>query len=145
MEISRLGVELELQLLAYTTATAMPYLSDICNLHHSMWQCWILTPLGESRDRTHILMDTSQVLNLLSHNGNSSFILFSFLWPRLWHMEVPRPGVKLELQLLAYTIATATQDPSSICSHSSGQCRILNSLSEARDQTHSLMDPSRVR
>ena len=30
-------------------------------------------------------------------------------------MEVPRLGVELELQLLAYTIATATQDPSHIC------------------------------
>ena len=28
-----------------------------------------------------------------------------------WHMEVPRLGVKLELQLLAYSTATATQDP----------------------------------
>ena len=28
------------------------------------------------------------------------------------HMEVPRLGVELELQLLAYTTATATWDPS---------------------------------
>ena len=28
-------------------------------------------PLSEARDRTHILMDTSQVLKLLRHNGNS--------------------------------------------------------------------------
>ena len=33
----------------------------------------------------------------------------------MWHMEVPRLGVKLELQLLAYTTATAMQDPSYIC------------------------------
>ena len=31
------------------------------------------------------------------------------------HMEVPRIGVKLELQLPAYTITTATQDPSLVC------------------------------
>ena len=30
----------------------------------------------------------------------------------LWHMEVPRLGVELELQPLAYTTATATPDPS---------------------------------
>ena len=30
-------------------------------------------------------------------------------------MEVPRPGVQLELQPPAYTTATATQDPSRIC------------------------------
>ena len=43
-------------------------------------------------------------------------------------MEVPRLGVKLELQLPAYTTATATPDP----------------LSEDRDQTHILMVTSQV-
>ena len=33
MEVPRLGVELELQLSAYTTAKAMPDLSYICDLH----------------------------------------------------------------------------------------------------------------
>ena len=51
-----------------------------------------------------------------------------FLWPHVQHMEVPRLGVKLELQLLGFTIATATRDPSCVCNlhHSSGQCQILN-------------------
>ena len=59
-------------------------------------------------------------------------------------MEVPILGVKLELQLLAYPTVTATQNPSLICNlyHSSQQHWILNSLSEARDQTHILMDTS---
>ena len=35
MDVSRLGVELGLQSPAYTTATAMPDLSCICDLHHS--------------------------------------------------------------------------------------------------------------
>ena len=35
-----------------------------------------------------------------------------FLGPHPQHMEVPRLGVESELQLLAYTTATATQDPS---------------------------------
>ena len=35
MDVPRLGVESELQLPAYTTATAMPDPSHICNLHHS--------------------------------------------------------------------------------------------------------------
>ena len=39
------------------------------------------------------------------------FIFFAFFGPHLWHMEVPRPGVEFELQLPAYTTATATQDP----------------------------------
>ena len=42
-------------------------------------------------------------------------------------------GVKSELQLLAYTTAMATPDPSHVCDLH----RILNPLSEARDQTTS--------
>ena len=71
MEVPRLRVQSELQLLVYTTATAMPDPSHICNLNHSSRQCWILNPLSEAGDRTHILMNTSQVLNPLSYNGNS--------------------------------------------------------------------------
>ena len=44
------------------------------------------------------------------------FFVFCLLRvPYLWHMEVPRLGVKLELQLSAYTTATAKQDPSHVC------------------------------
>ena len=65
----------------------------------------------------------------------------------LWHMEVPRLGVQSELQLPAYTRATATPDPSHVCDlyHSSWQCRILNPLSKGRDRTCNLMVPSRIR
>ena len=35
MEIPRLGVKLELQLLAYTTAIAMQDLSHVCDLYHT--------------------------------------------------------------------------------------------------------------
>ena len=38
-----------------------------------------------------------------------------FLGPHLWHMEVPRLGVKSELQLLTYITATAMPDPSHVC------------------------------
>ena len=50
------------------------------------------------------------------------------------YMEVPRVGVKSELQLLAYTTATPTWDPSHICNQhdSSQQHQILNTLSKAR-------------
>jgi len=42
MEFPRIGVESELYLMVYTAATAMPYLSCVCDPHHSSWQCWIL-------------------------------------------------------------------------------------------------------
>ena len=47
MKVSRLGVKSELQLLVYTTATAMPDPSHTCDLHHSSRQRCILTPLRE--------------------------------------------------------------------------------------------------
>ena len=61
-------------------------------------------------------------------------------------MEVPKLGVKLELQLQAYTTDTATQDPNHICDlhRSSQQRQILNPLSEARGQTHNLMVPNQI-
>ena len=67
MEVPRLGVESELQLPAYTTATATRDPSHVCHLHHSSQQHGILNPLREARDQT---WDTSQVRNSLSHNGN---------------------------------------------------------------------------
>ena len=70
------------------------------------------------------------------------FFVFSLLWPHPQHMEVPRPGVESELQLPAYTIATATLDPNLIFNlhRSLQQPQVLNPLSEARDQTHLLID-----
>ena len=41
----------------------MPDLSHICNLHRSSWHHQILNPLSKNRDQTHILMETSWVLN----------------------------------------------------------------------------------
>ena len=75
------------------------------------------------------------------------FNLILFLGLRLQHMEIPRLGIQSELQLPAYTTATATPDPSCVCDphHSSQQHRILNPLSEARDQTQALMDSSQIR
>ena len=62
MEVPGLGVELELPLQPTPQLRAM-----LC-----------LNPQSEARDQTHILMDTSRVLHLLSHNGNSStFVIFN--------------------------------------------------------------------
>ena len=67
MEVPRLGVKSELQLLAYATATAMPDLSCI----YDPGQPRNLNPLSDARNRTWILIDTCWVLNSLSHSGNS--------------------------------------------------------------------------
>ena len=80
MEVPRLRVTSKLQLPAYTTATATQDLSCVCDLHHSSCQGWILTPLSEARDQTRLLMDSSWVCNLLSHNRNSSVRPFLNEW-----------------------------------------------------------------
>ena len=61
-------------------------------------------------------------------------------------MEFLRLGVKSELQLPAYDIATAMPDPSYVCNlqHNSQQRWILNPLSKARDWNHILVDINRV-
>ena len=61
MEVPRLGVQLELQLPVYTTATATQDLICVCDLHQSPRQCWVLNPLSGARDQTHIFMDTGCV------------------------------------------------------------------------------------
>ena len=74
------------------------------------------------------------------------FFFFGFLGPHPQHKESPSLGVESELQLLAYSTATAMPDPSHVCDlhHSSGQCRPPNPLSKARDQTRNLTDTSRI-
>ena len=57
MEVSRLGVQEELQLLAYTTTAATWDPSQVCDLHHSSQQGQILNSL-----RPRIKPETSWIL-----------------------------------------------------------------------------------
>ena len=76
--VPRLWVKSELQLQAYTTATATPDPSHICNVCCSLQPHRILNPPSKARDQSHILMDTSWVLNLLSYQREFYFLLFIF-------------------------------------------------------------------
>ena len=58
-----------------------------------------------------------------------AFFFFSFLGPHLQDMEVPRLGGESELQLPAYTTATAMWDLSCICN-------LPTAHSNARSSTH---------
>ena len=69
MKAPRLGDESDLWLPGYITVTAMRDPSCVCNLRSSPW---ILNSLSEARNGTHILMDTSRVLNPLSHNNSQN-------------------------------------------------------------------------
>ena len=79
---------LDLQLLAYTTATATQDPSRIWNLHCSLWPCWIFNLLSEARDWTCILTELS--LGFLTCWGtvgtpekNSDLLIFNILSHRL--------------------------------------------------------------
>ena len=77
--VPRLGVELELQLLAGASPTAMLDLSYIWDLHHSSLQLQIFYPLSEAMDRT-----CQSDSFLLCHDGNLQpvfiFCLILFLY-----------------------------------------------------------------
>ena len=59
----------------------------------------------------NLLMKQSECRILLDYSDSFSLILFFvFLALHLQHMEIPRLGGESELQLPAYTIATAIRD-----------------------------------
>ena len=61
-------------------------LSGVCDLHHSSLQRRILNPLIEARDRTCLLMDTSQIQFPLSYSRNSPRSCFRyFIWLFVHH------------------------------------------------------------
>ena len=72
----------------------------------------------------------------------SYFFFFCSLGLHLWHMEVPRLVVQSELQLPAYTTATASGIRSASATYTTAH---NNPLSEARNQTCNLMVTSWVR
>ena len=74
MEVPRLAVQSELQLPAYTTAIATSDLGCVCDLHHSSWQCQILNPLSEARNRTYDLMVPRQIPFCCAMTGTPVFV-----------------------------------------------------------------------
>ena len=105
MEVPGLGVKSELQLLAYTTATAMWNLTHICNLYCSLQQRQILKlSTGTEQASSCILVGfLTSLATVGTPTGVSlsfflSFFLFFFFFFFLglhpWHMEVPRLGVQ---------------------------------------------------
>ena len=92
---------------------------------------------------THHATRELHKLVFLFLNYNNIILLFRVV-PVAY--EVPRLGVKSELQPQAYATATATWDLSHVCDlhHSSQPLWIFNPLSEARDQIHILLDTSQV-
>ena len=72
VEVLRPGVKWDLQLPAYAAATAARDPGLVCDLDSSSRPRWVPNPLREARDQTCVLMETTQVRNLLSHSRNST-------------------------------------------------------------------------
>ena len=87
---SQTRVKSELQLPAYTTATATWNPGCICDLHHSLPQLQIPSPLSKARDWTHILMDTSQICFHCIAMGTPCFFLWYWAFLILFHHSESR-------------------------------------------------------
>ena len=91
MEVTRLGLESELQLPAYPTVTATTDPSHVYNLHHSSRQCQIPDPLIEARDRTHNLMVPSPICFHCATTGMPMLLKYLEKYPlSTWQYLVPR-------------------------------------------------------
>ena len=139
MEVPGLWAESELKLLAYTTSTARPDLSCICNLYHSSRQRWILNPLREARDQICVLMDTSQIHFHWATRGSppaeTNFLttdfFFFFFWLHPQHVKIPEAGIKLMPQLRPRLLQW--------------QCQILNLLCQNGTSNHFIFQMEKCR
>ena len=82
----------------YTTATATPDPSLVCDLHHSSWQGWILNPLNETRDQTCNLMVPSWIHFRCAETGTPRLcFLLKVLWESLLVVQWIKDPVSLLL------------------------------------------------
>ena len=117
MEVPRLGIQMELQLLAYAVAAVTPDLSRTCDLHHTSWQHWILNPLSRARDRTCILMGTSQVHYRWATRGTPGAHNFKSAWIPVWfpcwiHKQACSQLWSCVLNVMKLTFAFCSHDTS---------------------------------
>ena len=108
-----------------------------------IYKVTIISAVQQRVSVTHVRMFI--LFQILS--PNRFFFSFFFLGPQVRHVEVPKLGVELELQLPACITATATWDLNRVykLQHSSRQRRIFDPLSEARDRNLNLVVSSRIR
>ena len=67
------------ELPAYTTATATPEPSHVCNVHHSSQQCQIVNPLSEAMDRTRNFIVPGWIRFCCSTTGTPPCVYFLYV------------------------------------------------------------------
>ena len=110
MEVPRLGVESELQLLTYTTAIAMPDPSCICELHCSLRQSGFLTHWA----RPGVEPASSWILVRFLTRWATVGIPMSYFFYDLWtlnHTYKGLPHVKITCYLFSSIILHSNFDP----------------------------------
>ena len=168
MEVPRLGVKSELQLPTYTTATAMPEPSHMCNLHHSSQQHQIPNPLSN-------LMVPSRIYCHCATTRTPNLFLLSKTFLQ-YQIRILNASVKYRLTFLCVCLSVFSRAAPMACggsqargligavttslcqSHSNARSEQRQwlapqlmatpdpyPLSEARDWTHNLMVSSRIR
>ena len=84
MEVPRLGVTSELQLLACTRAAATWDPNRICNVHHSSQQHPIPAPVSEARDCTSVLMDAGRIRFHCPTRGTPNFTFSEIIFGHIF-------------------------------------------------------------
>ena len=98
VEFLRPGAGLKLQLLAYATATVVQDLICVCDLHHSLWQCQILSPLDLGLNLSPHRYYLGSLP--LSHGRNSSGLLFLKIVLAIWGHLCSIKNFELFVQIL---------------------------------------------
>ena len=117
----------------------MPDPSCICHLHHSSWQRQILNALSKARDRTGILMDTSQVCDYWATMGIPRLltIFLSFFFFNLFRAAPVAYGSSQAGCQTGVIAASLRHSHSNVRSE---LCLQPTPLSKARDGIRVLMD-----
>ena len=99
MEVSRVGVGIRAAAVVLCHSHSNPGSKPCLDLHCSSGQCWTLNPLSKVRDQTQV----SWILVWFvaaepQWETLNSFILATYI--EVDYVEVPRPGIKSQLQLI---------------------------------------------
>ena len=132
MEAPRLGVQWELQLPAYTTATETQGPSHICDLHHSSGQRQILSPLREARDRTRKLMVPSWIRFHCTTTGTPRNEHFKWQKGKCKTVTVDPPYVSsMSVGIFVFEVPCYTMNTQNQASHLVGvQVTFANEINE---------------